>query len=49
VRKKAARIFVWTTMETTMQGKSGGESLSFSLNLFSGVVEENIQEKIMCV
>jgi hypothetical protein len=25
------------------------ENLSLSLNLFSGVVEENIQEKIMCV
>jgi hypothetical protein len=50
VRKKAARNFVWTAVETTMPGTSGGESLSLSLNLFSGMVEENIQEKdYVCV
>jgi hypothetical protein len=37
-------------METTVPGTSGGESLSLSLNLFSGVVEENIQEEdYVCV
>jgi len=50
VRKKSARNFVWTTMETTMPGTSGGESLSLSLSIsFLGWWKKTYKKKIMCV
>jgi hypothetical protein len=48
VRKKAARNFVWTTVETTMPGTSGGESLSLSIS-FLGWWKKTYKKKIMCV
>jgi hypothetical protein len=50
VRKKAARNFVWTTVETTMPGTSGGESLSLSQSLFWGGGRKHTRRRLcVCV